>query len=73
VKKQHVTRESIQQEAELKAAGWTPFEHHPNASFWRSPDDGMLHPGPGWAWLVMQEAKLRNKQHEKEDPITDCV
>jgi hypothetical protein len=47
------TQEELQEE-ELKAAGWTPMTAHPRSPVWRSPE-GVLVPGPGYAWLVMKE------------------
>ena len=55
------------QEIELKAAGWKPMAAHPHSLIWLSPPtqsepDGLLHPGPGWAWSVMKEQQKDNKQ-----------
>lgn len=47
-----VKQEDIQ-EAELRAGGWSPMTAHPRSAVWRSPD-GVLTPGPGWAWSVMK-------------------
>ena len=48
-------------EQELKAAGWRPWEKHPRAVFWYAPN-GQVHPGPGWAWQVMKNGNLSNKE-----------
>jgi len=52
------TRESQFWEAELKEAGWRPFAAHPNSPIWFDPN-GQPYPGPCYAWLVMQEQKLK--------------
>jgi hypothetical protein len=48
----HRTQQDIW-EMELKAAGWKPVAAHPHSAKWYSPD-GVLYPGPGYAWLVMK-------------------
>jgi hypothetical protein len=48
----HRTQEDIQ-EAELKAAGWTPKALHPHSTLWWSPER-VLMPGPAYSWLVMK-------------------
>ncbi len=56
-----MTKETLPMEQELKEAGWTPLAVHPNSPVWRAPD-GMLYPGVGYAWLVMIESQLKDKQ-----------
>jgi hypothetical protein len=48
----HKTQADLQED-ELKAAGWTPVAAHRRSAIWRSPD-GVLLPGPGFAWSVMK-------------------
>ena len=49
-------------ENELKEAGWQPTAVHPNSPTWVAPD-GKIYPGPGYAWMLMTEQKLKdNKQ-----------
>jgi hypothetical protein len=57
------TRESQQQEAELKEAGWKPVTAHPCSPLWYSPG-GQLFPGPGFSWLVLQEQKLKEQSNK---------
>jgi hypothetical protein len=54
----HRTKED-QQEFELKQAGWKPTAAHPRSPTWCSPD-GLLLPGPSYAWMVMR-GKIEHK------------
>jgi hypothetical protein len=61
---------TLAMEKELKESGWTPLAVHPNSPIWRAPD-GQLHPGPGYAWLVMLEQKhnaMSSKQQLERRP-----
>ena len=49
-------------EKELIEAGWQPTAVHPNSATWFAPDV-KIYPGPGYAWMLMTEQKLKdNKQ-----------
>jgi len=56
--RKQVNAEALVMEKELKEAGWQPLAKHPCSPVWRDPN-GRLWPGVGYAWLVMQEEKLK--------------
>lgn len=49
-----MTKQSQIWEEELKANGWKPSCAHCNSPTWFDPE-GVSHPGPGYAWSVLQK------------------
>ena len=59
----HKTQEDLWEE-ELRAAHWQPQAAHPRSKTWLSPE-GVLVPGPGYAWHLLQESKKATEENKR--------